>query len=308
MKRKIKLACFAAITAFSIVLGNISASAVVYTTTNSTYVTEYDSNDIYITSSYILTVDETQLVTRTSGKYDNDNLGWIINFNGEQKLNRSAENEMSYRPMDYGDGVYRVWLTAWVDGGYKRVSNVIEWVVNSKYEKTLPEPQLQVTDIKTSMKSIIKHLDIGGADVEYKRGFVIDPNGDGEYNGCIMFAGRNSSGEEVQHIFDNDDHQISFSTSDITEHNVLYVWCDKVTGRDYIVRVQKDVNGSFTGTDCCTGTEVFTKNGSDVTVFGQKADLTRIMGDDWFTCHSDDKLDSDHFYVSTNGNAVLEGA
>lgn len=308
MKRQIKLACFAAITAFSLMFGNISASAVVYTTQNSTYVTEYDSNDIYITSAYTLTVDDTQLVMRTSGVYDNDNLGWIINFNGEQMLDRSAENEISYRPMNYGDGVYRVWLTAWVDGGYKRVSNVVEWVVNSACEQPLDEPQSQVTDKKTDMKSIIKHLDIGGADVEYKRGFVIDPNDDGVYNGCIMFAGRDQQGREVQYIFDNDDNRIRFSTADIDEHNLLYVWCDSVTGKDYIVRVIKDDSGNFIGTDCVTGYEIFTKKGSEVTVFGQKADITRIMGDDWITCHTDDVYDSDHFYVSTNGNVVLEGA
>ncbi|MBO5561082.1 MAG: hypothetical protein J6A07_05475 [Firmicutes bacterium] len=271
-------------------------------------VAEWSVDGDIIAGGYVLSVDESGLVTRSFGMYDENSLTWVVSVNGTTDLKRNAEDEMSYRPGGYGSGTYRVWLEAFVNGDYRIVSNIVTWDEPMAGENSSVQSSTEVIKKKTDMKSIVKHLDIGGAGVEYKHGFVIDPNGDGEYNGCIMFAGRNSSGEEVQHIFDNDDHQISFSTSDITEHNVLYVWCDKVTGRDYIVCVQKDVNGSFTGTDCCTGTEVFTKNGSDVTVFGQKADLTRIMGDDWFTCHSDDKLDSDHFYVSTNGNAVLEGA
>lgn len=242
---------------------------------------------------YTLTVDETGLVTRTEGNGER-NLGWSIEFNGQIMLDRNAEGEMSYRPMDYGDGTYRVWLTAWF-GGYKQVSNIVEFT-----RPATSQPQNDAVDawtrrIITDKKGHLKHLVrvIRGmyGEPEYKLGFVIDPDHDGYYNGIAFYAGRGEQGEPVQYIFDNDSSDIHFSSAQYAEAGIectLGIWCDAASGMDYIVWIEAD----GTAYDCCTG-EV----------------ILDFAADDSFFCFSDEEpYDCDHFYVSYDGVPVWEGA
>lgn len=250
--------------------------------------------DEELQSLYTLTADDTGLVTRTEGSGER-NLGWVIEFNGEIMLERLAENEMTYRPMNYGDGTYRVWLTAWFDG-YQQVSNVVEFMRPSGSSAQQDDIVDEWTrSIITSKKGHMKHLVrvIRGiyGEPEYKLGFVIDPDHDGYYNGVVFCAGRGDEGELVQYVYDNESSNIRFSTARYAEDGIectLGIACDPASGKDYIVRMESDGRAY----DCCTGEliQVFDADGS------------------FFTFTDEDPYDSDHFYVSYDGVSVWEGA
>lgn len=244
-------------------------------------------------SLYTLTVDDTGLVTRTEGSGER-NLGWVIEFNGQIMLERVAEHELTYRPMDYGSGTYRVWLTAWF-GGYQQVSNVVEFRRPADAPRQDDTVDEWTRDIITAKKGHLKHLVrvIRGVtgEPEYKLGFVIDPDHDGYYNGVAFYAGRDELGEPVQYIFDNDSSEIRFSTERYAEKGIvcmLGIWCDADSGMDYIVRIEAD----GTVYDCCT-----------------EEIVAAFSADDGFFCLTDeDPYDCDHFYVSYDGVPAWEGA
>ncbi|MBQ8941414.1 MAG: hypothetical protein IJ062_06200 [Firmicutes bacterium] len=254
-------------------------------------------------NEYTLTEDK-GCVTRSSGSYE-DSLTWVIEVNGRTVLERNAENEFTYRPTGYEDGVYKVWLESFIDGGYKRVSNIAEW---TQPLENVSAEESDIIERKNSMKSLIRKLDHKGEDLEYKMGFVIDADHDGEYDNCAFYAGKDKAGNEAQFIFENGSSFIRFSTMDIQEENTLYIWCDEATGKDYIIRAVKNADGSITGTDCCTGEVIYTQNNDEITVYGQKADKSRLTGYGRFSYNSEAPYDCDHFYVSKNGKAVFESA
>lgn len=245
-------------------------------------------------SLYTLTVDDTGLVTRTEGNGAR-NLGWVIEFNGEIVLERVAENELTYRPMNYGNGTYRVWLTAYFNG-YTQVSNVVEFTRPSDGRAQQDDVVDEWTrSIITAKKGHLKHLVrvIRGmyGSPEYKLGFIIDPDHDGYYNGVSFCAGRGDYGELVQYVYDNDSSDIHFSTARYAEDGIvctLGIWCDAASGKDYIVRIEQD----GTAYDCCTE-EVIPDFAED---------------DGFFTFTDEAPYDCDHFYVSYGGVPVWEGA
>lgn len=244
-------------------------------------------------SAYTLTADTTGLVTRTDGIYD-DNLTWVIEYNGSIVLERNAEHEMTYRPMEYGYGTYRVWLKAWVDG-YSQVSNIVEFsrpTENPAQQDDIVDEWTRslITEKKGHMKHLV-HRIIAYGMPEYKIGFVIDPDHDGYYNGVVFCAGRGDDGELVQYVYDNQSSSIHFGTAQYAEESsdcTLGIWCDAVNGKDYIVRIESD----GTVYDCCTE-EVIPEFAED---------------DKFFTFTDADPSDRDHFYVSYDGTTVLEGA
>lgn len=60
-------------------------------------------------------------------------LGWHIELDGIQVLDRLAENETELSPyfqwIQGMEGIHTIYLTAWVDGVYVRVSNIIEYQI-----------------------------------------------------------------------------------------------------------------------------------------------------------------------------------
>ena len=271
-------------------------------------------NTDYI-GEYTLTA-ENGLVTRTTGAYDNGSLGWVINVNGEKRLERSATGELTYRPDNYGDGIYKVWLTAFINGGYKRVSNEVEWTMPLE---GVSAEDAEIIELKRKMKSLIRNIDGTDADndyhLEYKAGFVIDPDHDGEYNACVYYSGTDKEGNEAQYIFQNGSYWIQFSTiyqrdngNSYKDNGYLYIWCDETSGKDYIVRCVTEENGDLTAYDCCTGEVIYTKVNGVITLFGQKGVSESIINNGKFYFRSSAPYNCDEFYVSKNGKAELQGA
>lgn len=245
-----------------------------------------------LTELYTLTVDDTGLVTRTEGVYEH-NLTWVIECNDRIELERNAENEMTYRPMDYGSGTYRVWLKAYVQG-YQQVSNTVEFTRPSANQNQQNHTDDWTQSIIMTKKGHMKHLVqriVGYGMPEYKLGFVIDPDHDGYYNGVVFCAGTGDDGELVQYVYDNDSSSIHFGTELYAEDGIectLGIWCDAANGRDYIVRIESD----GTAYDCCTE-EIIPDFAEDI---------------NFFTFTDADPSDRDHFYVSYDGIPEWEGA
>lgn len=82
--------------------------------------------------AFTLTLNSDYSITRT--KRDGfRNIGWHIERNGEVILDRNAENETylntKYQWLKGNRGSFTIYLTAYVDGSYQRVSNIIEYTL-----------------------------------------------------------------------------------------------------------------------------------------------------------------------------------
>ena len=245
--------------------------------------------------TYLLTVDATGLVTRTSLEQDMD-LTWVIEVNGRIELERNANGETTYRPMDYGPGTYRIWLKSWPD----RVSNIIEFEgpPGLSYDEAYEGPEgferFRVMECKDHMKHLVQVLRDCYGEPEYKMGFVIDPDHNGICNGITFYAGKGDHGEPVQYIMDNASSEIHFSSADYSsekeDDSTLCIWCNPDAEMDYIVLIKPD----GTCIDCCTGDVLKNLN-------PDKAEYLYL-----FT--ADTPTDRDHFYVSYHGCPRFEGA
>ncbi len=88
-----------------------------------------EKSEIVIENPVEITIDDTYTVTRPEVE-GYTNLGWLIEKDGMQVLHRNAENELSYQYFGHDPGVYTVCLTAWVDGQYVPISNIIEYTID----------------------------------------------------------------------------------------------------------------------------------------------------------------------------------
>ncbi len=61
-----------------------------------------------------------------SGELGED-LSWVVSKNGNEGLHRNAANETSYRDPNLRPGHYTVYLEKFLNGGYQRCSNVVEY-------------------------------------------------------------------------------------------------------------------------------------------------------------------------------------
>ena len=76
-----------------------------------------------------ITIDENYTVTRPEVE-GYANLGWMVLKDGEQVLHRNAEGELSYCYFGNEPGhSYEIYLTAFVQGQYVPISNIIEYTV-----------------------------------------------------------------------------------------------------------------------------------------------------------------------------------
>ncbi len=60
-----------------------------------------------------------------------DDVDWVIERNHVQILSRLASNELSYRYFKEDTGHYRIYLDAFIYGGYQRVSNIVEYTIGT---------------------------------------------------------------------------------------------------------------------------------------------------------------------------------
>lgn len=80
-----------------------------------------------------ISVNSGKVIHRDSGletKYED--LGWRVTYNGEQILDRNAENETDFHIIDYytQKGEYTVTLTAFVEGCYIPISNTVKFKID----------------------------------------------------------------------------------------------------------------------------------------------------------------------------------
>lgn len=73
-------------------------------------------------------VDDEYYIHRTADA-NLRNIGWNILYNGEDVLERNAEGETEYRYFGNDSGVYTIYLTAFIDGAYRVVSNVVSYTL-----------------------------------------------------------------------------------------------------------------------------------------------------------------------------------
>lgn len=72
-------------------------------------------------------MDKDYTINRTSEENGQGNLGWVVVYNGEVVLQRNAEGEMSYSYFGTDKGAYVIYMTDFVDGQYRVISNVIAY-------------------------------------------------------------------------------------------------------------------------------------------------------------------------------------
>ena len=90
---------------------------------------EKEKSEIVIENPVTITIDENYTVTRPEVE-GYTNLGWMVLKDGEQVLHRNAEGEMSYQYFGNERGhSYEIYLTAFVQGQYVPISNIIEYTV-----------------------------------------------------------------------------------------------------------------------------------------------------------------------------------
>lgn len=82
-----------------------------------------------VVETFNISVDENYIITRD--EHDGfQNLGWTIELDGVQLLDRLAENELTldtHKWVGSAPGTYKIYLTAYINGTYIRVSNIIEY-------------------------------------------------------------------------------------------------------------------------------------------------------------------------------------
>lgn len=95
----------------------------------------------YAEETFHITIDENYCITRD--EHDGyENLGWQVFIDDMPVLDRAADNELVFDTRNNAAvGVmrgrtYKVYLSAWKNGGYVRVSNVLEYTVPEDYSVT----------------------------------------------------------------------------------------------------------------------------------------------------------------------------
>lgn len=87
-----------------------------------------EKSKIVIENPVTITIDENHTVTRPKVE-GYHNLGWLVFYNGEQVLDRNAENEYSYTYFLKDRGTYEICLMAYVSGQYVPISNTVSYTI-----------------------------------------------------------------------------------------------------------------------------------------------------------------------------------
>lgn len=74
-------------------------------------------------------LDKDYTINRSGEENGKGNLTWVIVCNGEVALQRNAEGEMSYTYFQTDKGTYVVYMTDFVDGQYRVISNVLTYLI-----------------------------------------------------------------------------------------------------------------------------------------------------------------------------------
>ena len=140
-------------------------------------------------------------------------LGWEVYRNGEHVLSRVAVRELTLEPrlqwLDGNTGTFTVYLSAWLDGGYKRVSNIIEY--------TLEEPVQ--TEAGTGMVMIVdgtKVPVIWDDNVSVMELRILAKNG---MTLQMSAYGEKKHGANIGKVLDTHDDTINVSAGDIVLHS-----------------------------------------------------------------------------------------
>ena len=107
-----------------------------------------------------------------------ENLGWIVKYNGEQVLHRSAENELRYTYYKTTPGKYEIYVTAWKDGKYVPVSNTVTYTIGN--DKTSEMIEITLDDDNTVTRPSVSGYENLGWIVKYNGEQVLDRNAKNE--------------------------------------------------------------------------------------------------------------------------------
>ncbi len=90
-------------------------------------IVEYSEPAFY---DYTVSLGPDYAITRSGGL--GDSLTWVIVKDGKVVLQRNAANELTYTYFSNTDGSsFQVYLTRFIDGYYQRVSNVVEYTIDT---------------------------------------------------------------------------------------------------------------------------------------------------------------------------------
>ena len=266
--------------------------------------------------TYTLTEGPNLSVERTKGPYEEDNIQWVITYNGRTVLERGADNEFTYRYFYGGDqGKYTYHLQAFVEGEYRTVSNTIEIDVTSDPEKG---DDSAIITLKGNMKHTLKTMRVSMTDEEheegapheftYRMGYIGDFDDDELPDGIVYMLADDGTAL-VRLMTGGEYNNAEFSNYDMGE-SYYAVWFDPVGQRDRLCFV--NLNEGMRVYDALTGDELFANVGGEYTIASKPATAQEVEGlkfeENTFYPTVDEGADEDHFIVSRDHTGVLEGA
>ena len=86
------------------------------------------------------------------------NLGWEVYFNGRNVLSRAAGTEYRYNYFGTSAGKYEIYVSAFVDGGYKPISNAVTYTIDDKGVMTVENARPVTTSRVADSPEYLKHV------------------------------------------------------------------------------------------------------------------------------------------------------
>jgi len=125
-----------------------------------------DTNDNNYSNLYVLSVSDDYELSRTTG--DHTSLNWVIFKDGVQVLSRNALNELNYTYFaNYSGSKYCAYISSFIDGSYRKVSNMVEYEVGKKpivynFDNTLKNTKDEANNVANSESILYESENLTG--------------------------------------------------------------------------------------------------------------------------------------------------